>query len=39
MVNDGMGKEELSKEMVESLEGSGVVAALLELLFVVSLTA
>ena len=38
-MNDGMGKEELLKEMVGSLEGSGVVVALLEFLFVVSVKA
>ena len=34
-MNDGMGKEELLREMVGNLEGSGVVVALLEFLFVV----
>ena len=38
-MNDGMGKEELLKEMVGNLEGSGVVVALLEFLFVVSVKA
>ena len=39
MVHDGMGKEELWKEIVGSLEGSGVVVALLEFLFFVSVEA
>lgn len=38
-MNDGMGKVDRLKEMVGNLEGSRVVVALLEFLFVVSLTA